>query len=245
MRLLTGPVDAVIFDWGGTLTPWHPIDPLDPWLAFARIADPVRARALAESLCAAEEVRWTRQRTTAGQHGTGPLAELFAECGVDTDHPRFDEAIAAYLDWWTPHTYADADAVELLRALHDRAIRVGVLSNTQWPAGHHDEVLARDGLRHLIDGAVYSSELPVGKPHGDAFRAALQSVGVDDPWRAVFVGDRPYDDVHGAQEAGMRAILLTHPHHRLDELVPVPTAPDAVVNRLSEVLPIIDEWRAA
>ena len=243
MRHLTGPVEAVIFDWGGTLTPWHPIDPIDPWLAYARVAAPTRAAVVAESLCSAEEARWTRQRNTAGLHGTGPLAELFAECGVDTDDPRHAAALAAYLDWWTPHTYADPDAPELLQALRDRGIRVGVLSNTQWPAGHHDQVLARDGLRHLIDGAVYSSELPVGKPHGDAFRAALDAVNVDDAWRAVFVGDRPYDDVHGAQEAGMRAILLTHPHHRQDELIPVTTEPDAVVNRLGDVLAIVDEWR--
>lgn len=24
-------VDAVIFDWGGTLTPWHRIDPVREW----------------------------------------------------------------------------------------------------------------------------------------------------------------------------------------------------------------------
>ena len=69
-------------------------------------------------------------------------------------------------------------------------IRIGVLSNTLWPRTHHEAVFARDGLLELIDGAVYSSELPVGKPHEDAFVAALRAVGVDDPARAVFVGDR-------------------------------------------------------
>ena len=23
---MTGPIDAVIFDWGGTITPWHSVD---------------------------------------------------------------------------------------------------------------------------------------------------------------------------------------------------------------------------
>ena len=26
-------IRAVIFDWGGTLTPWHTIDPREAWLA--------------------------------------------------------------------------------------------------------------------------------------------------------------------------------------------------------------------
>ena len=31
-------VDAVIFDWGGTLTPWKSIDPAEEWATLARAA---------------------------------------------------------------------------------------------------------------------------------------------------------------------------------------------------------------
>ena len=30
------PVEAVIFDWGGTLTPWHTIDLAEQWRVYAR-----------------------------------------------------------------------------------------------------------------------------------------------------------------------------------------------------------------
>jgi putative hydrolase of the HAD superfamily len=236
------PPEAVIFDWGGTLTPWHTIDPIEPWLAYTAVCAPERARELAEQIRARENARWTAQRTSAGQHGTGPLLELLAECGVDTDSTAHLAGMAAYLRWWDPHTLADPDAAPLLLALRERGLRVGVLSNTQWPAGHHDAVLARDGLLALIDGAVYSSELPVGKPHADAFRAALDAVGVADASRAVFVGDRPYDDVHGAQVMGMRAILLRHGMLDPAELVDIDTQPDAVVDRLGDVLAVVDGW---
>ena len=43
----------------------------------------------------------------------------------------------------------------------------------------------------LVDARIYSSELPYMKPHASAFEAALAAVGVTDPTRAVFVGDRP------------------------------------------------------
>ena len=66
----------------------------------------------------------------------------------------------------------------------------------------------RDGVLDLIDGAVYTSEIDWTKPHPEAFRAAMTAVGATDPARCVFVGDRPFDDVHGAKSAGMRAVLV-------------------------------------
>ena len=30
------PVEAVIFDWGGTITPWHTVDLRQQWHVFAQ-----------------------------------------------------------------------------------------------------------------------------------------------------------------------------------------------------------------
>ena len=53
-------VEAVIFDWGGTLTPWSSVEPRDGWLAFARAVhdDPTHVDALASALLGAEQKRW-------------------------------------------------------------------------------------------------------------------------------------------------------------------------------------------
>ncbi len=238
-------VEAVIFDWGGTLTPWHEVDLTAGWYAYASLYDPRHAASLAARLYSAEIQRWQDQHHSAGSAGTGQLDQMLLDCGIDLASPRHHDALAAYLRFWDPHTGADPDAAELLRALRDRGIRVGVLSNTLWPREHHEAVFARDGLLELIDGAVYSSELPVGKPHEDAFVAALRAVGVEDPARAVFVGDRPWDDVHGAQRVGMRAILVPHSDIPHDQLGPVEGEPDAVVERLGEVLVHVDRWNSA
>src|SRR5215475_4975038 len=100
-----------------------------------------------------------------------------------------------------------------------------------WPRDWHEEVFRRDGVLHLIDGAVYSSEIDWVKPHPEAFAAAMAAVGATDASRCVFVGDRPYDDVHGAQSAGMRTVLIPNSD------VPAFTdgVPDAVIERLSEL----------
>ena len=67
-----------------------------------------------------------------------------------------------------------------------------------------------DHLLDLIDGAVYTSEVPWTKPSPEAFRAAMDAVGGDEPGRCVYVGDRLYDDIWGARHAGLRAIHVPH-----------------------------------
>jgi putative hydrolase of the HAD superfamily len=149
-----------------------------------------------------------------------------------------DAVLASYFEAWEPHTITDPDAPVLLRELRRRNIRIGVLSNTLWPRTVHDQIFVRDRVLDLIDGTVYSCELPWTKPHPEAFRAAMAAVGVHDPAACVFVGDRPYDDVHGAQGAGMRAVLVPNSD------VPAFDAavPDAVITSLAELMPHIDAW---
>jgi putative hydrolase of the HAD superfamily len=235
------PVRAVVFDWGGTLTPWHTVDIGAQWHVYAaRYApDAESARATAQRIIAAEDAAWKRLRYDGG---SARLAEILAAAGVDTDHPGHTAAQAAYEEFWEPHTYTDADVLPLFTALRERGIKVGVLSNTIWSRKYHEAVFARDGVLELIDGAVYSSEIEHSKPHPEAFAAALRAVGVEDPGSAVYVGDRPYEDVHGAQRAGLRAVLVPNSDIPADQQVPVDVRPDAVVQRLLDLLPVVDEW---
>ena len=225
-------VQAVIFDWGGTLTPWHTIDHEALWLEVCAPHFPGElAASNAKAIRAAEFELW-RLAETAQQSAT--LDHVFARAGVTPD----DEFLATYYRVWEPHTYTDPDAVPLLRELRVRGIRIGVLSNTMWPRGAHESVFGRDGVLSLIDGAVYSSEIPWTKPHPEAFRAAMAAIGVSDPASCVFVGDRPYDDIYGAKSLGMRGVLIPHsevPAH--DGVVP-----DAVVTRLAEIPGCLENW---
>jgi putative hydrolase of the HAD superfamily len=229
----TMAVQAVIFDWGGTLTPWHTIDHVALWRDVCAPHFPAgESAAIADAVRAAEAEMW-RLSETAQRSAT--LADIFARAGVTVG----DEFLAGYFRAWDPHTYTDPDAIPLLRELRGRGIRTGVLSNTMWPRSAHERVFARDEVLSLIDAAVYSSEIPWTKPHPEAFRAVMTAVGVSDPASCVFVGDRPYDDIYGAKRAGMRAVLIPHsdvPAH--DGVVP-----DAVISRLVELTGHIDRWR--
>jgi putative hydrolase of the HAD superfamily len=225
-------VKAVIFDWGGTLTPWHAIDLGELWLeVFARHYPADEAAAMAEAVRAAELELWQTGETS---QRSATLAGIFERAGVTVS----EEFLASYFEAWDPHTFTDPDVPPLLRELRRRGIKIGVLSNTMWPRSAHERVFLRDQVFELIDGAVYSSEIDWVKPHPEAFRAAMRAIGVTDPAGCVFVGDRPYDDVHGAKSAGMRAVLIANSD------VPAYAAaePDAVINRLADLLGYLDKW---
>lgn len=227
-------LDAVIFDWGGTLTAGATVVTLelvDVWRVTARHLDATREDELTAALAAAEQRFWARTHTTLE---SGTLADLLrdasAELGLDVTDALLAEAATQHLDAWTPHIEHDPDAVSVLEDLRARGLRIGLLSNTHWPRTFHEHFLERDGLVDLIDVRLYSSELSHMKPHPSVFAAALDALDVADPARAVFVGDRPYDDIFGAQRAGLRTVLRASPH-----VPPYDVVPDAVISTLVEL----------
>jgi len=62
------------------------------------------------------------------------------------------------------------------------------------------------GLKSFFEWRIYSSTFGRRKPHPDIFRAGLERIGLP-PEETVYVGDRYYEDVQGAQQAGMAAVL--------------------------------------
>jgi putative hydrolase of the HAD superfamily len=225
-------VQAVIFDWGGTLTPWHDVDQEALWRAVCSAHYPAeRVAEIAAAAATAEEHLWQLGRQ---ENRSATLDQVFTQAGVTPT----EALLASYYEAWEPHTFTHPDAVIVLRQLRERGIKVGVLSNTMWPRARHELIFSRDSVLDLIDGAVYSSEIPWVKPHKEAFRAAMAAIGADDPGACVYVGDRPFDDVHGAQAAGMRAVLVPH------SSVPAfpGTVPDGVISRLADLTALIDTW---
>ncbi len=241
-------VEAVIFDWGGTLTRWRPIDIPATWQAVAAVALAAAAAeqvhpdshrdavaALGARLAEVDERLWARCRVSCE---STRFVDVLAECGL----PESADLLAAHLGEWESATELDPDVPAVLAGLRARGVRVGVLSNTIWPRSQHEAWFARDGILALIDGAVYSSEIAWTKPHPEAFLAAAAAVGVADPGRVLFVGDRPFEDIHGAARVGMRTALVPFTTIGDHERGPVQGEADAVLDRLIDVLALIDSW---
>jgi len=231
-------IEAVIFDWGGTLSPWATVDHLASWRAYAdelHPGDTVAAERAAAALLAAEQTRWTLAKET---HRAFTLAHVLADAQVATH----DLGLAAYQRYWVHATYTDPEAAPMLAELKRYGLALGVLSSTGWPAAWHEEFLHRDGVLELFDGCVWSSDLEWTKPHPAAFEAAMTVLGVRNPTRCVFVGDRPYDDISGAKAVGMRAVLVPHSDIPEHQQVPVEVSPDAVIQRLADLPGVLADW---
>jgi len=241
-------IEAVIFDWGGTLAPWVAMDHLAGWRGYADVlypGDPASAEQVAAALLAAENARWNLVRD---EHRAFRLAQVIADAdaaltGVGGPEVAYrQDALAVFREGWIPASYTRPEAASMLDELRERGLALGVLSSTGWPGQWHEEFLRRDGVLELFDGCVWSSDLDWTKPHPEAFAAAMASVGVADPARCVYVGDRIYDDIYGAKRFGMRAVFVPHSVIPAEQLVPVDVEPDAVLDTLTDLPGLNADW---
>lgn len=232
-------VEAVVFDWGGTLSKFVEAELVDAWRLAARHLSPDHEEELAAEMEAVEANFWA---TTASHQRSATLSQLLAlassKIGLDVAEALMEEAAMRHLDAWTPHVRHYLDAVPTLTMLRQRGIKIGLLSNTHWPRTFLERFLERDGLLPLIDVRLYTSELPYQKPHPSAFLAVLGALNVDDPANVVFVGDRRYDDIAGAKGVGMRAVL--RPNRYVADSGP---PPDAEITELRELIGLVDRWQ--
>jgi len=137
-------------------------------------------------------------------------------------------------------------ARETLERLRADGLRIVLVSNTLWTG---DDELRADigelGLGALIDGVVTSHSTGYRKPHPAIFERALALAGATGR-EALMVGDEPYQDVFGAQRAGMRGVWLRHPPPR-PHPVGAPRAfdvrADAEIRSLAELPEVYERWR--
>jgi putative hydrolase of the HAD superfamily len=135
----------------------------------------------------------------------GMVRELLEGFGVqvsDEDLARFLEAEHAA---WEPARRLGDSTHALLDSLRARGLKTGLVSNAFDPGWLLHGDLERMGLADRLDIAVFSSEVGKRKPHEAIFAAALEPLAVR-PERALFVGDRRFEDVRGAKHLGMTTV---------------------------------------
>jgi putative hydrolase of the HAD superfamily len=155
----------------------------------------------------------------------GPPSELFGA------YESIDEASAeALATTFLKPIFAiarlDPQAIPLLEALRGRGIKTAIVSNTPWgsPASAWRAELSRHGLLDKVDATVFCMDVGWRKPHRAPFDRALSLLDVA-PADALFVGDDHRWDIVGAQNAGLRPVLLEsgvselrHDHLRIPNL---------------------------
>lgn len=139
-------------------------------------------------------------------------------------------------------------APETLRALKERGFGTGLISNTgRTPGSVLRRILGELSLGQSIDVMVFSNEHGHCKPRPSIFEELRRGLDVDYA-EIVFIGDNPYADVHGAQQAGMRGVLFEPPVRGTAVAPPIAhgmtIVPDAVITDLRELPRVLESLDA-
>jgi len=183
-------------------------------------------------------LRETNEWQSGGKTEQLPTEEVFrqgfASLGLDVPEALLRQMGDSILAPGIRYT-VDPETPVVLRALKERGLRLGAVSNTYQSREALTSRLSEHGLWSYLDALVISSEVGLTKPHPAIFQAALDRLGVTAS-ETVFVGDIVWADILGAQALGMRAVL-THQYLQDD---PGESKPDLVINRLAEVVDYVD-----
>jgi putative hydrolase of the HAD superfamily len=120
-------------------------------------------------------------------------------------------------------------AVDLLRALRDRGMKLGIVTNGL--AETHREKIALLQISDFFDAIFLADEVGMVKPDPLLFAHACRTLG-GAPAHGAMVGDRYDRDIRGAFDAGLYTIWL---NVRSEELPPGAVPPDATCSSIAEV----------
>jgi putative hydrolase of the HAD superfamily len=201
---------AVLFDWGDTLMRWEWDDALVEAGHRAGLEAVGRPDLAADGLVTARfrevyEPAFARPGTLEELEYPALVRELLGHFGVEPTTAQLDAYLEAEHTAWSAARQLAATTHALLESLRSRGLKLGVVSNAFDPGPLLHRDLADTGVAERIDFAVFSSELGIRKPHPGIFEHALGALETD-AGDALFVGDRLYEDVHGASEAGMTTV---------------------------------------
>jgi putative hydrolase of the HAD superfamily len=203
-------LDAVLFDWGDTLFHFAYDEELleAGWEAGLASLDRDGLPGHDETAARFRErylpLLWVPGSLDEVEY-PGMVRELLAGFGVELSEQELARFLEAEHAAWEPARVMGDSTHALLDALRSRGLRTGLVSNAFDPGWLLRNDLERMGLAERLDAAVFSSEVGKRKPHPSIFAAALELLGLE-PERALFVGDRRYEDVRGAKEVGMTTV---------------------------------------
>lgn len=166
-----------------------------------------------------------------------PVAAVFSHLAPNIDwHSLEEEHERRYGGFRPDDLYGDVRAC--LAALHDAGFAITLAGNQ--PRRRTAQLQA---LALPVADIVTSEELGAEKPDEAFFDAVLARVGVEDPSRVLYVGDRVDNDIEAAATCGLRTCWLRRgPWGQLQDL-PDGLLPDLSLEGLGELPVLLGAWR--
>lgn len=165
---------------------------------------------------------------------TGRFDALFAEQGIECDADVILPVYERYLGMG--HYFMDG-AEALLDALYGR-YRLYIASNGT--ASVQKTRVASAGLAKYMDRIFVSEAIGCNKPDREFFDRCFAQIPDFRHAETVMIGDSLTSDILGGINAGVRTIWY-NPRHRENTKN---YAPDAEVDALEQIVPIVESWQA-
>jgi putative hydrolase of the HAD superfamily len=181
---------------------------------------------------------WTQAKQTWRIKSFGDiLSQVFRGLGLPMDRIDINEILRQF-DWGPrPGVILFPDTHQVLGELKKRGYKMGLLTNSFLPMWVRDAELESYDLLDYWDARITAADVGYLKPHKKIFLTLLQNLETE-AGNAVFVGDRPKNDISGANQVGMVSILMK-PDYLHRELAGV--TPDHTIGCLNELLPIVEK----
>ena len=196
-------IKAVLFDLGGTLIKTSPVP-----IIFERILSShgIRAKGNVDEAFLDEVAKGM-----ADDHGL-PYREfwriyngkILRKMGVSGNLENLADTVSD--EWWGHADLELFPEVEgTLLALRKQGLKLGMVTN-----GFRkdvDDIFQRVSLSDKFDVAVGVDDVGVGKPDRKIFMYALEKLSIN-PREALFVGDNIELDYRGAENSGLKPLLI-------------------------------------
>ena len=149
----------------------------------------------------------------------GNGVQVLLENAMETTDPeRVKEALAFYKIFYRTHcldhTVLYPGALDLLKSLRDRQVRMAVVSNKSQE--FTEQILGKLGLASFFQAAIGPESTKDRKPHAEPLWTALRLIDVS-PAQAVMIGDSVVD-IQAARAAGLPVGVVTQGYNSLEAL---------------------------
>tara|TARA_Y100001960_G_C14757665_1_gene872126 strand:+ start:1604 stop:2344 length:741 start_codon:yes stop_codon:yes gene_type:complete len=221
--LLFEKVHAIIFDLDDTLvnsqTAWHKgFDEVivDLWEQNAKISDFKSAEAIYEGPIrkGIENAQKLSSNSEWNDEYIDSAFKDFFGNYLGLTETSCINLVTRYKKAWPKHLAPFADVRSVIEYCSDK-IPLGLITNglTQDQNLKLNIEVGGKKLRDYFDVCLISEEVGITKPNEEIFKIACSALKIE-PNKIMFVGDNPYDDVEGANNAGMISVWLNRPANR-------------------------------
>lgn len=118
------------------------------------------------------------------------------------------EIVSVYCNRLIEKSLLYPGAGEVIAALAYEGYPLALITDGVYDRDYTERLLSKLGIRTYFRSLTLSSEVGLRKPSPVIFTEACRAMGAD-PRQCVFVGDREANDVQGAIQSGMTAVLFS------------------------------------